>query len=188
MHATAAELDEEEHVQASEPERLDGEEVAGDHRLRLRTEELAPAQASPGAGGRHAGLPQDLPNRRRSDLHAHTGQLTNDPLIPPAWVLTGNPQNEIADALRDRGPAGAAPGVRPPSPNKPAMPTQKRVRADEERLPARSPQKPAGRSQKDTVGVLQTRASDLTAKNRKLVSDLGGSARHQALTWDPGQP
>ncbi len=32
VHAPAAELDEEEHIEAAEPERLDGEEVAGDHR------------------------------------------------------------------------------------------------------------------------------------------------------------
>ena len=50
------------------------------------------------------------------------------------------------------------------------MPTQQGVRADEERLPARPAQKPAGRSQKDTVGLLQTRTSDLATKNRKLVS------------------
>ena len=50
------------------------------------------------------------------------------------------------------------------------MPTQQGVRTDKERPPARSPQQPAGRSQKDTVGLRQTRTSDLTAKNRKLVS------------------
>jgi hypothetical protein len=154
MHTPALQLDEEEHVQPSKPERLDREEITRDHRLGLRTEELTPAEPSPRLRGRHPGPPQDLPHRRRSDLHAHSGQLTNDPLISPAWVLTCNPQNELADALRDRGPAETALGVGPPSPNELAMPTQQGVRTDEERLPARSPKKPAGRSQKDTVGVL----------------------------------
>jgi hypothetical protein len=36
MHAPASQLDEEEHVQPSQPERLDREEIAGDHRLRLQ--------------------------------------------------------------------------------------------------------------------------------------------------------
>ena len=130
----------------------------------------SPAESSPHVSGRQPSLPQDRTNRRRRDVHAHTGQLADDPLIPPAWVLTGNPQHELADVLRRRGSAGTAPRVGPPSPNKPAMPTQQRVRADEERLPARSPQKPAGRSQEDTVAVLQTRAGDLPAKNRQLVS------------------
>ena len=54
----------------------------------------------------------------------------------------------------------------PESPGGYQVPTHQDVRADGERLPPRSPQKPAGRSQEDTVGVLQTRASDLPAKNR----------------------
>jgi len=37
VDAASADLKEEEHVQASEPERLDGEEVAGDDRLGVRT-------------------------------------------------------------------------------------------------------------------------------------------------------
>src|SRR5215218_4289507 len=44
VHASSAELDEEEHLQASEPERVDGEEVAGDDSRRLRTDELAPGK------------------------------------------------------------------------------------------------------------------------------------------------
>jgi hypothetical protein len=70
------------------------------------------------------------------------------------------------------GRPGTAPRVRPASPNKPAMPTKQCVRADEERLlVARSPQKSTGRSEEDTIGVLQTRAGDLSAKNRKLMSE-----------------
>jgi hypothetical protein len=100
----------------------------------------------------------------RRDRHADAGQLTNDSLVAPAWILTGNPQDELADVLRDRGPAGTSRGVVPPSANKQAVPTQQRVRADEERPPARTAQNPAGRSQKDTIGILQTRPGDLSAK------------------------
>jgi hypothetical protein len=50
------------------------------------------------------------------------------------------------------------------------MPTQQRVRADEERMLACSPQKSAGRSEEDTVCVAKTRAADPSAKDRKLVS------------------
>jgi hypothetical protein len=55
VHAPRAELDEEEHVQAAEPERLDGEELAGDHRRGTGTEELTPTQlgASAGRGNTH---------------------------------------------------------------------------------------------------------------------------------------
>jgi hypothetical protein len=45
VDAATGELDEEEHVQPAEPERVDREEVAGDHRLRVRPEKLAPGEA-----------------------------------------------------------------------------------------------------------------------------------------------
>src|SRR2546430_1451823 len=96
MHAPASQLNEEEHVEASEPECLDREEVARDHRLRVRTEERAPAEPSPRTGGRHVGLAQDLGNGCRGDPHAHTGQLTDDPLVAPTPVLTRETQNELA--------------------------------------------------------------------------------------------
>src|SRR5207244_9299465 len=56
IHAPSAELDEEEDVQTSEPQRFGGEEVARYHRLSMRTEKRPPAEPSPRSGGRHAGL------------------------------------------------------------------------------------------------------------------------------------
>jgi len=53
----------------------------------------------------------------------------------------------------------------------PAVPTKQCVRADEEGLLARSPQKSTGRSEEDTIGVLRARAGDLSAKDRKLMSE-----------------
>src|SRR5712692_9268606 len=91
--------------------------------------------------------------------------------MAPARILTGKLQHEFAAELRDRGPAGTAAGVGPPSPDEPAMPTQQRFRANKERPPAGFPQDPAGRSQEDTVGVPETRTSDLATKNRKLESE-----------------
>jgi hypothetical protein len=52
VHAPAAKLEEEEHIEASEPERLDREEVAGDDRVGMGTQELAPAQLGACAGRR----------------------------------------------------------------------------------------------------------------------------------------
>src|SRR5207244_453322 len=45
MNATTLELDKEEHVQASQPERLDGEEVTLDDAGGLLAQELGPTQA-----------------------------------------------------------------------------------------------------------------------------------------------
>jgi hypothetical protein len=51
------------------------------------------------------------------------------------------------------------------------MPAQQRVRADEERRPARSAEQSAGRGQEDTVTLVQPRMGDLAAKNREFVSE-----------------
>src|SRR6266536_1071448 len=136
----------------------------------MRQQELAPAEPSPRPRRRNTGLPQDRANGGRRHRHAHTGELTNDPLIAPARILTSDSHHELVDVLGDSGPAGTASGVRPPSPNKPAMPAQYGVRANEQRLPGSTTQKAARRSEEETVGVLQPRTGDLTAKNRELVS------------------
>ena len=93
MYPPAAQLDKEEHVEASEPERVDGEEIAGDHGLCVRTKELTPAQPSPRLGRRDTGLAQDGANRRRGHVGAHTGELADDPLIAPTRILTSDAQH-----------------------------------------------------------------------------------------------
>jgi hypothetical protein len=50
------------------------------------------------------------------------------------------------------------------------MPAQQCVRADEKRRSARSTEQSAGRSQEDTVTLVQPRPGDLAAKNREFVS------------------
>ena len=72
VHAPAAEFEKEDHVEASEPERLDREKVAGDDRVGVRTQEVAPAELGTIAGRRHARVPQDRGDRRRADAHADT--------------------------------------------------------------------------------------------------------------------
>src|SRR6266542_1618795 len=136
MHTPSAKLDEEEHIQTSEPERLDGEEIARDHRLGMRPQELAPAEPSSGTGRRHPGLAEDLGDGARADAHTQTSELTDDPLIAPARVLTRKTHHQHADLVRNPWPPGSPPGIGPPPPHKLAMPAQQGLRTDEKRLPA----------------------------------------------------
>src|SRR6266545_8122805 len=53
VHAPAAELEEEEHIEAAEPERVDREEITGDNRLGVSAQELAPAKLGASAGRGH---------------------------------------------------------------------------------------------------------------------------------------
>jgi hypothetical protein len=61
--------------------------------------------------------------------------------------------------------------IRPPFPYKLAMPAQQRVRADEERRPARSAEQSAGRSQENAVTLVQARMGDLAAKHSQFVPE-----------------
>src|SRR5439155_2442273 len=123
------------------------------------------------AGRWHAGLPQDLGDARRRNANTDTGKLADDPLIAPPRILTRKPQHQLTNLLRDRRPARPPPRVRPPFPHKLAMPTKQRVRANEERRPARPAQQPASRGQEHPVGLLQPRPCDLPAQNRQLVTE-----------------
>ncbi len=168
--APAAELEEEEHIEAAEPERVDREEIAGDDRLGVSAQELAPAELGAGAGRGHPGLPEDLGDRRCRDAYADTGELADDPLVTPPRVLTREPQDQLPDLLGDRRSTGSPSGIRPPPPHQLAMPAEQGVRADEERRSARSAKQSAGRSKEDAVTLIQPRPRDLAAKNRELVS------------------
>jgi len=99
VHAPAAELEEEEHIEAAEPERVDREEIAGDDRLGVSAQELAPAELGASAGRGHPGLPEDLGDRRCRDAYADTGELADDPLVTPPRVLTREPQHQLTDLL-----------------------------------------------------------------------------------------
>jgi hypothetical protein len=171
VHAPAAEFEEEEHVEASEPERLDGEEVAGDNRTGVGTQEVAPAELGASARRRDAGSPEDLGDCCRRDSLTYTCEFTDDPLVAPARVLTRESQHELTDLLRDCGASRSRSRVRPPSPYKLAVPTQQRVRLNEKRRPARPAEKPAGRGKENPVGLVQPRTGDLAAKNREFVSE-----------------
>ena len=72
MDAPAADLEEEQHIESSEPERLDSEEVARDDRCRVGTQESAPAESSARLGGWQAGLAENLGDARRRDPYADT--------------------------------------------------------------------------------------------------------------------
>ena len=137
----------------------------------MRTDEIAPTELDARAGRWHARPPQDLGDARRRDAHTDTAELADDPLITPPRVLTRKPQHQLTKLLRDRRPARPPPGVRPPFPHKLAMPTQQRVRANEERRPARPAQQPASRGQEHPIRLLQPRPCDLPAQNGQLVPE-----------------
>jgi hypothetical protein len=89
MDAAAAMLDEEEDVETPEGDRVDGEEVDGEHASRLLPQECPPGQAGTLFGRSDALLAQDLADGGRRHLQAESVDLAGDPLVAPARVFAG---------------------------------------------------------------------------------------------------
>jgi hypothetical protein len=70
MDSTAAQFDEEEHIQPLQPDRLDGKEVNGEHASSVRAQELAP---------RHPTARADGPEARFAKPGAHHRRRNHEP-------------------------------------------------------------------------------------------------------------
>jgi hypothetical protein len=128
VDATTPEFDEEEHVEPAEPDRLDGEEIAGEHRGRLPAQELPPGRpGSPRRRPKTVGE-QDAPDRARRHTQAQLEQLARDPRVTPARVLACEAQYELAHPALSRRTACGSPGLRPLTTHKLPVPAQKRLR------------------------------------------------------------
>jgi hypothetical protein len=108
-------LNEDQHVDAPEQDRVDGQEVTRDDALRLGGQELFPRRARSARGWLKAGCGQDLPDRRRRDPVAESGQLTVDAAMSPQRILGGHIDDELADAGRGGRAARAVGGWCSPS-------------------------------------------------------------------------
>jgi hypothetical protein len=108
VDAAAFELDEEEHVEAAQRERLDGEEIAGEHARRLLAEEVAPGWARASRRGPETVGKQDAPDRARRYAQAQFQQLAGDPWIAPIRILPCEPQHQ----WRMRSSTGERPRLR----------------------------------------------------------------------------
>jgi hypothetical protein len=77
MHAAGAELEEEQDMSRLQEQRLDGEEVAGQHGVAVLREELPPGTGAPAASRRRRDVAalEDIADRRAAERVAELGQL-----------------------------------------------------------------------------------------------------------------
>src|SRR6266513_599296 len=101
-------LDHGQDVGVGAVEQVDAEEVAGQDRLGLRTQELRPGRPGPPRRGLDAVGLEDLPYRRRRDLDSQAGQLTVDPAVALLGVLPGYSEDQGLDIPAGRRAAGPA--------------------------------------------------------------------------------
>jgi len=127
----------------------------------LRPQERAPGEPGALAGGREAGLAEQLAHGGSRDGKAQAAEFAGDPLVTPTRVLTGEAQHQLADLASDRRPASPR-RIGPALLHQSAVPTKQRRWRDEKRTPARSRQQPAGGGEEEPIGGPQLRPSDLT--------------------------
>jgi hypothetical protein len=92
------EIDEEEHMERLQPDRLDREEVAGDDRSGLVPHELTPGVSLGPWPSLRGGDPSDT---RRRDLYAQLLELSLDAPVAPEWVLFRQSPDEELGLERD---------------------------------------------------------------------------------------
>src|SRR6266545_3698171 len=108
MHAAAVELDEEEHVQPLQPDRLEVKKSTASMLCAWARRNSRQPESRARAGGPETRLLEELADGRGRDRNAEAVKLTGDPLIPPARVLTREPQHQRTDLAADRRPTNPA--------------------------------------------------------------------------------
>src|SRR6266540_1725010 len=170
VDAPGRKLDEKEHVEALQEERVDGEEVALQEARRLSPQELAPVLLEPLRRRLDPRLLQNRPDGARGQLDPKPDQLTLDPPVAPARVLPREPHHERTHLGASRWASGTTMRIRPAARDQLAMPTQKcRWRPQQRRLPRPTRQYAAEGSQQHPITWRQRGTSDLTLQHPQLM-------------------
>jgi hypothetical protein len=170
VDAAAFEFDEEEHVEAAQRDRLDGEEVAGEHAGGLLAEEFAPARSrAPRRGPKTAGE-QDAPDRARRHAQAELQQLAGDPRVAPARVLPCEAHDKLTDAIIDGRTAGASTRLRPLAADELPVPAQERLWRHDQAASALPRQDSRQRGKEGAIGRPQPGAPLLPPEYDELMS------------------
>ena len=99
MDPPGLQFDEEQHIQPSQPDRVDGEEVAGNDPGGLLAQECPPSGGRPPWSGVQPMAAQRGADHRRREAHAKVEQLALDTLVAPARVLPGQADDQLLQLL-----------------------------------------------------------------------------------------
>ena len=172
-HPAPVEFDDEQDVEPGQADRLDGEEVTGQHPAGLSAQELRPARSA-AARGRSEPVPaQDVPDRGRGHGDAELGAFAGDPLVAPPRVLPGHAQHQIDDRRIQSAPTAVPVRVGPAAPDQVPVPAQQRGRRYQERRPPLPRQQPRQHRQHQPIRRGVPGPGDLPAQHRQLVPQDG---------------
>jgi hypothetical protein len=126
VNATAANLDKEEDIEPGQPDRVDGEEVAGQDLVGVLVDELAPRSLTAARGWQQAMTAKHPAHGLVGAAMAHLAKLALDSPVPPTWVLPRQLQDQIMNlGLRHGSLPGRSSPIRGPfAPDQLPMPAQ----------------------------------------------------------------
>src|SRR5262249_25312057 len=123
VNATAADLDEEEEVEPGHPDRVDAEEVTGQHLVGVLADELAPGALAALGSRRQVVATEHLADGEVGALVPKLQQLARDATVAPACVLSCQLQNELVElAVSGSLAAWSSPGGGPLASDKLSVP------------------------------------------------------------------
>jgi hypothetical protein len=136
LHAAPIHLDEEQHVEPGQANRLHGEEVGRHCACRLSAQEFHPTGPATARCRPQTMTPQNRPHRCRRDDHPELARLAHDPQIAPARVLPGQTHDQIDRRLRQPSPVPPARRVDPTAGDQLPVPAQQRRWSHQKRPPS----------------------------------------------------
>jgi hypothetical protein len=145
LDAPTADGDEGEYIEAVQPDRVYSEEITGEDRLAVRSEEVAPRLRVAPRCWRQAGLGEDVADGTRRDNDVELAQFACDAQVAPTRILAGKPQDQLACLTADRRPARGAVPIGSALSDQPAMPGHERLGLHEEDVPGAAQQHTAAR-------------------------------------------
>jgi hypothetical protein len=134
---------------------------------RRNSRQLGPERLGAGPRSAHASSRRTVLGETRE---AELVELAGEPLVAPARVLARQPQHKLARSGVDRRAPWPRARASPSPPHKLAVPTQQRLRRDEQAMAARGRQQPACCGQHRAVTRSQLRTFDLTTQNVQLMA------------------
>jgi hypothetical protein len=174
----AAEFDEQQDIERLKPGRLNGEEVAGDHPLSLRSAELSLARSGPPRGRTESRGPQQVADRGGRYVDPEPGEFALNAHATPAWVLARDPQNEITHLWIDRRtPRLPCLAVGPLPSHEVPVPAQECGWGDQKARPSLARDRPAGRGEEDPIDCSELWRAGLAPEDPKLM------AKDEDLEW-----
>jgi len=173
VDATAADLQEEEHVQALEPDCLDSEEVDRQDLVGMLTDELAPGALASAWRRQEIVTAQNVPDRAVGAAAAQLQEFALNASVSPPRVLPGEPQDQLLalSALARSAPPWSTSIQRPLAAHELAVPVEQSLRADQEGGPSGPWEDLAQGGEEQTVTGLEARPADLAFQDAELMAE-----------------